>query len=178
MALNYIETYTIKDYEKWEGDWELIKGYAYAMSPFALPTHQKVNLNIARQLDEKLENCEKCEALIESEVYFSEDTILRPDSFVICYPLSDKLTKAPSIIFEVVSPSSSKRDEILKFQIYKEEGVKYYTLVYPDLKKAKVYKLQNNEYIKEGDFIDEKYTFEIDCKFEFDFSKIWLKEKK
>ncbi|MEO1923214.1 MAG: Uma2 family endonuclease, partial [Nautiliaceae bacterium] len=27
------ELYTVKDYEQWEGDWELIEGRPYAMAP-------------------------------------------------------------------------------------------------------------------------------------------------
>ena len=42
MLAEVFETYTYKDYEKWGGDWELIRGIAYAMSPFAIVSHQKV----------------------------------------------------------------------------------------------------------------------------------------
>ena len=173
-ALKYEEYYTVDDYIKWEGDWELIGGMAYAMSPFALPSHQRINGKIFKQLDELLENCKECKALIETEVYFSKDTVVRPDSFVICYPLSERLTKAPIIIFEVVSKASSKKDEILKFSIYESEKVFYYVLVYPDLKKAKIYKLSDGKYEKEADIADEKYRFDFKkCKIDFDFSKIW-----
>ena len=172
LAYKYEEYYTIEDYEKWEGDWELIRGVPYAMAPFALPIHQRINGKIFRFLDEKLENCPKCKVLIESEIYFSEDTVIRPDCFVICYPISNKLTLAPSIVFEVVSKSSSKRDEVLKYSIYEEEKVQYYVLIYPDLKKAKIYELINGKYQKVGDFQD-KFTFKIDCEIEFDFKKIF-----
>jgi len=173
MALDYMEYYTKDDFAKWEGDWELIYGAPYAMSPFALPNHQLISLKIARQLDEQLDDCPVCKAFMEAEVVFGEDTVVRPDSFVVCYPFVNRLDKAPDIIFEVVSKSSAKRDERLKFSLYESEGVKYYILVYPDNKKAKVYKLQDGRYIKVGDFSDETYTFEIECKIEFDFSFIW-----
>ncbi len=173
-AINYEEYYTIEDFLSWEGDWELIQGRAYAMSPFALPSHQRVNLKIARQLDELLENCKVCKTLIETELYLSEDTVVRPDSFVICYPLSEKLTKAPQIIFEVVSKASAKRDEILKFSLYANEKIPYYVMAYPHLKKAKIYKLSSNGYQKECDATMETYTFDLrKCLIEFDFSKIW-----
>jgi len=53
--LAYEEKYTISDYQTWQGDWELIYGDAYAMSPSPVYIHQFVNGKIFRQLDEKLD---------------------------------------------------------------------------------------------------------------------------
>ncbi len=95
---------------------------------------------------------------------------------VICYEPESKLTKAPELIFEVISKSTAKRDEILKYDLYQNESVKYYILVYPDNKKAKLYQLVDFEYRKLGDFSDETYTFELSgCAINFDFSFIWKK---
>jgi len=33
MTLVYQEHYTFNDYQHWEGNWELIEGMPYAMSP-------------------------------------------------------------------------------------------------------------------------------------------------
>jgi len=172
--LAYEEYYTKEDYYSWEGDWELIYGHPYSMSPSPMINHQFINGKIARQLDEKLDNCKKYQALFTTDVEFSEDTVLRPDSMVICYEPKDRVTKAPEIVFEVISKLTAKRDEQLKFEVYQNEGVKYYILAYPEIKKAKVYKLHNGKYIKVGDFSDENYKFELDkCNIKFDFSFIW-----
>ena len=174
--LAYSERYTIDDYCLWDGNWELIYGDAYAMAPSPMYDHQFVNLKIARQLDEKLDACRKCSAIMEMDWEVSADTVVRPDSMVICYEPEDRLTKRPEIIFEVISPSSSKRDEILKFDLYQNEGVPYYILVYPDSKKAKVYKLINFKYQKIDDFDGETYRFETKgCSIDFDFGFIWRK---
>jgi len=174
--LVYKEKYTVEDFSLLEGDWELIYGNAYAMSPSHVYGHQFVNLKIARQLDEKLDSCKKCNAVIEMDLELSNDTVVKPDSMVICYQPKDKLTSPPEIVFEVVSKSSSRRDEILKFDLYQSEAIKYYILVYPDNKKAKVYKLIDFKYQKVGDFNDETYKFETkDCNIDFDFGFIWQK---
>jgi len=174
--LAYTENYTKDDYALWEGDWELIYGQPYAMSPSPMYGHQFVNMKISRQLDEQLDNCKNCNAIFEMDVEFSADTILRPDCMVICYEPVDRVTKAPEIVFEVISKSTAKRDESIKFEVYQDEGVKYYILAYPDNKKAKVYKLHEGKYVKVADFTDEKYTFELDkCNIDFDFGFIWKK---
>ena len=174
--LAYIEHYTVDDYKHWEGDWELIYGQPYAMAPSPMFGHQFTAMKISRQLDVSLDDCKECYALFETDVEFGEDTVVRPDCMVICYEPIDTITKAPEIVFEVISKSSAKRDETLKFELYQNEGVKYYILVYPDVKKAKLYKLKDGRYIKQGDFSDEKYTFNTSkCDIEFDFDFIWKK---
>ena len=174
--LAYVENYTKDDYNLWEGDWELIYGQPYAMSPSPMYGHQFVSMKISRQLDEQLDNCRNCNVVCEMDVEFSDDTILRPDCMVICHEPINRVTKAPEIVFEVISKSTAKRDETIKFEVYQDEGVKYYILAYPDNKKAKVYKLHEGRYIKVSDFTDEKYTFELDkCDIEFDFGFIWKK---
>lgn len=173
-SLAYEEHYTKEDYYIWEGDWELIYGSPYAMSPSLLFEHQFTNTKISRQLDEQLDDCKDCYALSEMDVEFGDDTVVRPDNMVLCYRPKDKITKAPELIFEIISKSSAKRDEQLKFELYQSEGVKYYIIVYPSIQKAKVYKLKEGRYIKQGDFSDEKYSFELSkCDIYFDFDFIW-----
>ncbi len=174
LMQEYADYYTVEDYQYWEGDWELIHGFPYAMAPSPMFTHQNINMKIARQLSEKLDSCPKCQAVFEMDWEISSDTVVKPDMIVICYEPDEKLTKKPELIFEIVSPSTVKRDEILKFELYQHEGVSYYTIVYPKKNIAKVYKLKDGRYIKVDDFSDETYNFNIDeCNIDFDFSKIW-----
>ena len=174
LTQRYIELYSVEDYQHWEGDWELIYGSPYAMAPSPMVTHQSINMKIARQLDEKLDNCPKCQTLFEIDWEISSDTVVKPDTLVICYEPDEKLTKKPELIFEIASPSTVKRDETLKYELYQQEGVAFYVIVYPIKQVAKVYKLHEGRYIKAGDFSDEIFTFELDdCKIEFDYSTIW-----
>ena len=57
---------------------------------------------------------------------------------MICHEPDERITRAPEIIVEIISKSTAARDEQLKFELYQDEGVKYYIIVYPDSKKAKV----------------------------------------
>ena len=169
------ERYTASDYRQWEGDWELIDGVAYAMAPSPVIAHQSVSAAVFRQLDEALEVCPHCQALYEIDVQFAEDTVVRPDVLVICHePEGDWMTLAPELIFEIVSPKTARRDEVTKFQIYRDEGVGHYVIVYPDLKKAKVWRLIDGEYRKVGDFHDELHRFNLSkCAIDVEFSRLW-----
>ena len=173
----YIETYTYKDYKKWEGDWELIDGVPLAMAPSPIGIHQIISAKFASVFDEILEECEDCFVVIEEDYIIDEETILKPDVAVICNEdIFSFIKKTPKLIVEVISPSTIKRDEDVKFRIYEKEGVEFLILVYPEILKAKVYKLIDGKYKKLGDFIDEKLKIKInECEGEIDFEKIFKK---
>jgi len=170
--------YVYSDYLLWEDNWELIYGVAYAMSPAPMIKHQSISNKIARYLDESLKDCIKCKALLPVDWKISEDTIVQPDNSVICHtPINEAyISKAPKIIFEVLSKSTAKKDKNLKYDLYEKEGVEYYCIVDPVESIAKVYTLKDGKYIKVCDAHDEQVVFELqECKdsLKFDFSKIW-----
>lgn len=104
-----LQTYTAQDYRQWKGDWELIDGCPVAMAPSPVFEHQHVSEKIFRQLDEALDDCPSCQALFEIDVEFSDHTVVRPDVLVICYaPEGDRLTRAPALVFEVISPKTAR----------------------------------------------------------------------
>lgn len=174
MSTAYEERYTRADYVHWQNDWELINGHPCAMAPSPSFEHQNASGKIFRQLDEKLDDCPECHAVYELDVEFSDDTIVRPDVMVICYKPTSKLTRAPEMVFEVISGSTAKRDEILKYELYAREGVKYYTMVYPESRKAKSYELIEGRYRKIADFSQEAFQFELSkCDIKFDFTFVW-----
>ena len=43
----YLPNYTYDDYKNWEGNWEVIYGVPYAMSPAAMIKHQAISNKIA-----------------------------------------------------------------------------------------------------------------------------------
>ncbi len=168
--------YTYDEYKNWEGRWEVINGIAYAMSPMAHPKHQRISSRIDWQLNELLKDCEKCKAYLPVDWKINENTIVQPDNLVLCYEINDKpyITKAPTLIFEILSKSTALKDINLKYQIYENEGVDYYIIVDPDSQSAKIYKLIDFKYVKIADATVDKVEMVIDsCKIEFDFSLIW-----
>lgn len=152
MALAYQEHYTLDDYQKWEGNWELIEDMPYAMSPSPTVTHQTVSFNIASSIKESLSNkknhCDDCCVLIKTDWQISNNTVARPDVMAVCQPIDEKVVIVPELIIEVISISSTRRDEHMKFELYQKEGVSYYILVYPDQQLAKVYVNTKNGFNK------------------------------
>ena len=175
MSAEAIEYYTYEDYRHWEGDWELIDGIAYAMSPAPMINHQNVATEILYHLRGQLDTCLQCKVLGEVDYKISDDTILRPDIVLTCDERGDRyLTKAPEIVIEILSPSTASRDEKYKFALYEQEKVRYYILVYPEDLRAKIYRLKDSRYDKVGDFLTEHYHFDkTSCGIELNFEKVF-----
>ena len=182
MRVKLLPHYTLEDWENWEGRWELIDGIPYAMSPMPTPRHQLVSTNIARLLAQELEKCEKCVSLISIDWVVSEDTILEPDNLIVCSEdlerdlFSKKRLEFPPVaVFEVLSPSTREKDRITKFQIYEEQGVKYYIMVDPDTEEVEAYELKDGKYELVGKYQKEgEFLFDLgNCRAKLNFSNIW-----
>ncbi len=89
LDINELPNYCYEDYKRWEGDWELIYGVSYAMSPAPLIKHQRISNNIAWQLKNLLEDCSMCQALLPVDWKIDEQTVVRPDNLVVCGELEN-----------------------------------------------------------------------------------------
>ncbi|RUM42702.1 MAG: Uma2 family endonuclease [Desulfurobacterium sp.] len=177
LARKYLPHYTVEDYRIWKGDWELIGGIPYAMAPSPVWKHQRVSGLIFLQIEKQMENCsENCRVCQEVDWIVSKDTVVRPDILVVCGEVEDYVKTTPRVIFEVVSKSTAFKDENLKFELYQKERVNYYALVYPDLKKMRVFKLKNSRYEKVFDSDNGNFLFDIEtCRFTIDLTSVWKK---
>jgi len=127
LSLEDLPHYTYDDYKTWKGNgWELIYGQAY-WSPTPMLKHQKISNKIGWQLKNIFDNCKKCQVFIPIDYKISEDTVVQPDNSVICHEPQNEayITKAPKIIFEILSKSTAKKDKGLKYNLYEQEGVSY-----------------------------------------------------
>ena len=175
LRVSELPSYTYADFQQWKGDWELIEGIPYAMTPSPAIRHQGIASKIVSSLDSSIDGCTHCLVLHEQDWKISETIILRPDVVLVCDEPGDAyITKRPEIIFEVISHSSIKMDEEIKFRIYAEEKVPYYIIVYPIDFKARVFKLKGEHYIKIADLTHEIQDFdELPCHASVNFDAVF-----
>ena len=152
-------TFTFADYLTWNEDEhiELIDGKAVMMAPPST-AHQLISMELSRQLANFLEG-KKCRAipapfavrLFEKENDAPSDvqTVVEPDISVICdkSKLDEHGCKgAPDLIIEILSPSTSRRDRLVKYDLYQRAGVREYWIVDPDTRTVQVYTLEEGRY--------------------------------
>ncbi len=150
LAERYLPHYTVHDYESWQGDWELIEGVPFALASPSYE-HQLIAGKVFRHISEVLDSCPDCSVVYETDWYVSEDTVVRPDIMVLCKKVEKKVYETPDLVVEVVSQNTEKMDERVKFELYEREGVPYYLLVYPEIKKVKLYSLADRRYVAKRD---------------------------
>ncbi len=172
-AKSYAAHYTISEWEKWNDQWELIDGVPYCMSPAPTVKHQDVGGNIYTELKSKLKNCNKCKAYLPIDWQITNETVVQPDVLVVCKEITTKrLQFTPTLIFEILSPSTARKDKTEKFELYQAEGVKYYCMVNPDNKEIELFVLIDGVYAKQD--VSSFFVFELDeCTVDFNFNAIW-----
>jgi Uma2 family endonuclease len=91
------------------------------------------------------------------DVVFSRYDVVEPD---LVYFSTDRFKEvvgdknaqgAPDLAIEILSPSTRRRDEIIKRRLYERNGVPEYWVVDPELEAVKVYRLVEGTYQKAGE---------------------------
>lgn len=177
IAAKYRPYYTYDDYCLWEGNWELIEGMPYAMSPASAPRHQNVNGNLYALFKDSLKDkgCKKCKVYIPIDWKIAEDTVVQPDLLIVCDKIDKKfLDFPPLLVIEVLSPSTASKDRGEKMELYLSQKVKYYLIVDPQFQKVEVYEFINNQYepvaVNPATHI---FSLEDNCTAEVSLTDIW-----
>ena len=166
-AVKLNQKYTYADYLTWPDDerWEIIEGVPFAMGPAPAPDHQRILLSLVRIIASYLDK-KPCEAFVapfdvrfSTEADDSVDTVVQPDISVICD--KQKIDKrgavgAPDIVVEILSPSTSYKDETEKLKLYEKHGVREYWIVNPAMKTIQVFVHDGEKFGKPGYYTVEE----------------------
>ena len=87
------------------------------------------------------------------DVVFSHFDVVEPDVLYVSEARREvRTTKniqgAPDLVVEIGSPSTRRRDEKLKHQLYERFNVAEYWVVDPDIDIVRVYRLQDGKYLR------------------------------
>ena len=132
-------SYTLEDYYALPDDRrvELIDGVIYDMtSPIQI--HQAILGRLHYEFVECVDRHPECELfLAPSDVRLDNDnrTMVQPDLFIVCGRTDQdfrRLNGAPDFVCEILSPSNRSYDMLLKYNKYKNAGVREYWIIDPD----------------------------------------------
>ena len=155
-AIRNDKHYTYADYASWDDDtrYELIDGVAYMMSPAPGRRHQGISGELHRQIKNFLrgKTCKVYDAPFDVRLNAAgdDDTVIQPDIVVVCdqSKLDDKgCNGAPDLVVEILSPSTSGKDRVLKFNKYLQAGVREYWIVDPDNNTVSAHLLKDGQYV-------------------------------
>jgi Uma2 family endonuclease len=156
-ALRKEETYTYADILAMDEHTraEIIDGELFMMAPPSTG-HQVISGELFGQLWQFLRGkpCQGFSAPFGVRLFpredLRDDTFLEPDIVVVCD--SAKLTKAgcegaPDMVVEILSPSNTRHEMLLKFKKYLAAGVREYWVVDGDEKTAEIHVFEQGRYV-------------------------------
>jgi Uma2 family endonuclease len=128
---------TVEEFQAWHARqperWEFIEGQPRLMAPASM-THSIIKRNVLRALDRSLEGS-GCEALVDGPQILTDDISAIPDAVVSCAPLdlSTPVIAQPSMIVEVMSPTSELDDTGRKWLAYRKiPSLRHYLVLAQD----------------------------------------------
>lgn len=151
--------FSYNDYLQWPEDkrWELVDGRPYAMSG-ATPFHQTICLQLSAALLAAFRG-KPCQVFTAPlDVKLSDNDVVQPDILVVCDPLQIKATHVegpPTLVVEVLSPSSLRHDRVRKFRLYAQAQVPEYWIVSPMPAMVEVHQWDNQGYRTHGVFTEQ-----------------------
>lgn len=116
--------------------------------------HQIILLNLLFRLRDILTTGKL--RIAPSDVYLGENDGVQPDIFWVapdnaeCQVIEGYWYGPPTLVIEVISPSTGLRDRREKFRLYEESGVQEYWMVEPTLQLVEVYRLEDGKYRQVG----------------------------
>ncbi len=132
-APRYLPNYTVSDYQHWKGDWELIDGIPFSMSPSPFGLHERIitRLSFTIRCEIIANDCD-CEIYTNLDWIISENSVIRPDLMVVCGEQPDRhLERPPALAVEVLSESTRGRALIAKRSLCRENDVQNYLIIDP-----------------------------------------------
>ncbi len=127
---------TWNDYRTWpeEKRWQVIAGEPYAMTPAPATRHQLLVSRLTQKMGNFFDG-KTCQAYpAPTDLKLSEVDFVQPDLLVVCDPDQIKPTHvegAPTLVIEILSPSTEQLDRGRKLDLYASAGVQEVWLVKP-----------------------------------------------
>jgi Uma2 family endonuclease len=82
------------------------------------------------------------------DVIFTKNDVVQPDIFYITAEQIGRrgIEEAPTLVVEVLSPSTTARDRGIKRELYERQGVPHYWLAHPTRRTLEVHELRGGQY--------------------------------
>lgn len=163
------EPFTYEDYKHFPAELrcEIIDGHVYDMTPSPSVKHQeiagKLHNHVMNHLTAQKHHCRVF--IAATDVILADDQIVQPDLFIVCDKTMIRphaIIGAPDVVFEILSPSTGKKDRTKKMKLYRNFGVSEYFLVDPEIEIIEKFSFSEKQ-IGIAETYDGEEVFSIDA---------------
>jgi Uma2 family endonuclease len=157
----------------------LIEGIPHSMNPTPSMRHQWVSANMIAELRnaiKKTASCQNCKVYNFIDVVVNDYTVLQPDIAIACN-IDNKqfLNTPPTLVAEILSPSTALKDRHVKYELYEQMGVAWYLIVDADKEIVEIYQLVAGVYQSITYQPGEPFVLALadGCAMTLDWTSIW-----
>jgi len=131
---------------------EVLEGFL-VKEPSATVSHQRVSRRLQRMLEDYFFATDPAGEVFDAplDLTLGKYTVVQPDLFYVSSQqreqvLHARVDGAPTLVVEILSPSSGRKDRLQKMRIYQNAGVAHYWIVDPEEKTMECYCLNDGVY--------------------------------
>jgi len=142
--------------------WDSLLDGVLIKEPSPSVAHQLAAQRLMRILDHYFQQADPEGHLFFAplDVTFRDITVVQPDLLFVAGEQKPIIKEAridgsPTLVAEIISPSTSRKDRHLKMQIYKRAQVQHYWIVDPDLKTLECFALLHGSYTLAASGMDD-----------------------
>ncbi len=148
--------YTYQDYLELPDEpgyrFEILEG-ELIKEPSPNVMHQRASRRLQRILEDYFWTIDPAGEIFDAplDVTFQDTTVVQPDLFYVSGKQGQiikdaRIDGSPTLVVEIISPSTSRKDRLKKLQIYQRAQVQHYWLVNPDEKTLECFSLREGVY--------------------------------
>lgn len=132
--------------------YEIIDGIL-VKDPSPIVIHQRISRNLLLALAAYFATTDPGGEVFHAplDVTLGDYTVVQPDIFYIAegqmeFVLRERIDGPPTLVVEILSPSTSRKDRLSKLRVYQQAGVLHYWLVDPEEKTMECLALKDGTY--------------------------------
>jgi Uma2 family endonuclease len=144
MAKARLHPWSVDDFLAFEADeperYEFVDGIVRMMTGGSA-AHSRIKTNVTNAINDALHNG-PCSAYTDDLKVVTESAVMYPDVLVVCRPLApdDDRVADPSVVVEVLSPTTETHDRIRKWRQYQTvASLRHFVLIAQSERRIEVY---------------------------------------
>ena len=158
--------YTYQDYLEMPEEpgyrYEILDGELVKEPSPSVP-HQRASRRLQRILEDYFWNVDPAGEVFNAplDVTFNDLNVVQPDIFYVAGEQKEivefaRVDGSPALVVEILSPSTTRKDRLLKMQIYQRAAIKHYWLVNPEEKTLECFSLRDGLYTLVASGMDDE----------------------
>ena len=147
MSSDNLTNHDIEELFEFDSERELIGGRFFSLEEAYHSQHQKIAFRVKKELSRNLTTDSFQTIMYPFFLKITDKDVVKPDVMITSeFNEEEHYTKKPEIVVEVLSISTTFKDNEVKLKLYESEQIPFYMIIDPKVGDIKIYKLEDEKY--------------------------------